>query len=90
MAQNDFKFHTHRYQILMHYTEDSIIFPYNRQYQSTPSLINNTDFDQYEDNNFESSSSKSSFQTIPLDQNNINSKTKYQNLHYSEPKKGKF
>ena len=50
----------------MHYTEDSIIFPYNQQYQSTPSLIN-TDFDPYQDNNFEFFSPKSSIQIIPLD-----------------------
>ena len=42
-------FQTHRNHILPYYPKEPVIFPYLKQYHSTPSLINDTDTDYYQD-----------------------------------------
>ena len=49
MDQNGATFHTHRNRILPYYPKETLIFPYLRQYHSTPSFLSNPDKDSYQD-----------------------------------------
>ena len=49
MSQDGSSFQTHRNHILPYYPKELVIFPYLKQYHSTPSLINNPDTDPYQD-----------------------------------------
>ena len=48
MSQDGSTFHTHRNHILPYYPKELLIFPYLRQYHSTPSLVNNPDTESYQ------------------------------------------
>ena len=94
LSQDGSTFQTHRNHILPYYPKEPIIFPYIKQYHSTPSLINNPDTEPYQDTFSQFSAldlqhDSSRFQT-PVSSNTkqLNNSTtstpKYQNFsHYS-------
>ena len=49
MSQDGSTFQTHRNHIIPSYPKEPVVFPYLRQYHSTPSLINNPDSEPYQD-----------------------------------------
>ena len=49
MSQDGSTFQTHRNHILPYYPKEPVIFPYFKQYHSTPSLIKNPDPGLYQD-----------------------------------------
>ena len=93
MFQDGSTFQTHRNNILPCYPKEPVIFPYFKQYHSTPSLINNPDTDSYQDTfsqvsplTTQSISDPFPTQTFTKDQivSNV-SAPKYQNLSYCSP-----
>ena len=67
-SQDGSTFQTHRNHILPYYPKEPIIFPYNKHYHSTPSLINNPDTDLYQD-------TFSQFSSLDLQHNSNSSQT---------------
>ena len=94
LSQDGSTFQTHRNHILPYYPKEPIIFPYIKDYHSTPSLINNPDTEPYQDissqfsaldlqNNSSRFQTPVSSNTKQLD-NSTTSTPTYQNFsHYS-------
>ena len=91
MAQDVSTFHTHRNHILQYYPEEPIIFPYIRQFHSTPSLLINPDTDFYQeshsnsptpddDNSLESFQSHTSINPVASSKSNSHLPPTYQNF----------
>ena len=101
MAQIGSTFHTHRNHILPYYPKNLIVFPYLRQYQPTPSLLNNPEIDSHQDihynstpsddtNPFEQFQPHTSINHIALLEPNSHLPPMYQNLPHSSLSHTKF
>ena len=81
LARNCFKFHTHGDHILPYHTKEPVVFPYIRNYRSTPSLLNNPDTDCYQDNMSQSFHSNPDSSPEPFNLNTlIKTISQYQNV----------
>ena len=89
ISQDGSVFQTHRKHTLPYYPKEYVVFPYLRQYHSTPSLFNNPDTDSYQDTFSQFSpltdqSSSDPFRTQSFTKDiSYDSTPKYQNLSHS-------
>ena len=83
MTQNALHFTPIVIKNLHFHLKEPVVFPYIRQYHSTPSLFNISDNDSFQDN---SSQSSHSIQEKPLEPHNSNTSTKtvaqYRNVSF--------